>query len=124
MKKRNRNILIGLGVLILLILMPWGPNNSSTDVSNATENSTKAVSNDSEPANKTVEKSSDNPKEPQIPNKYNKLIQNVSGDLIWETDTCPLCGAKDAEAQSETNNLIKNVCWKCGYEFYQQTLTY
>lgn len=74
--------------------------------------------------NKPVEKSSDNPKEPTIPNKYNTLIQNISGELVWETDTCPLCGAKDAEAQSETNNLIKNVCWKCGYEFYQQTPTY
>jgi len=49
--------------------------------------------------------------------KYNKINQTVGSDTVWNNDTCPKCGEPDAEAQTQTDNLLYNKCLKCGYNF-------
>lgn len=49
--------------------------------------------------------------------KYNTIVYNDSSEVVWDNDTCPLCGELDAEAQTETEHLIFNKCTKCGYNF-------
>lgn len=53
-----------------------------------------------------------------IDGKYNKIYQNVSGDVVWTNDTCPVCGASDPELQAVTDELESNKCQECGYKFY------
>lgn len=53
-----------------------------------------------------------------IDGKYNTISQNVSGDVVWTNDTCPMCGASDPELQAVTDELESNKCQECGYSFY------
>lgn len=53
-----------------------------------------------------------------VDGKYNKIYQNVSGDVVWTNDTCPVCGASDPELQAVTDELESNKCQECGYSFY------
>jgi hypothetical protein len=53
-----------------------------------------------------------------VDGKYNKICQNVSGDVVWSNDTCPVCGASDPELKAVTDELESNECQECGYSFY------
>lgn len=113
----NKIKMIGIISLIVVIITLSGctsPNdtqNTPTD-SNNTVNTTQ-----SEVEHINDSKSNVKTDETPIDGKYNTILYNDSHDPVWNTDTCPLCGEHDAEAQTATEHLIFNKCLKCGYDF-------
>ncbi|MEN6551425.1 MAG: zinc-ribbon domain-containing protein [Methanobacterium sp.] len=102
---------IGL-ILIIAISGMFAPD--ATTTINGNDNTTQVAVNNSDDVKANV-----------TPIKeYNTVVTTIGDDKVYKTDTCPKCGANDAEAQTETQTesgdyLIYNRCLNCGYTFYQ-----